>query len=481
MSRRWFGTDGVRGAAGEGPLTTPFLKRLGQALGEQAVAECGSGAEVPIARDTRESGPAILAALAEGLAAAGARPIDLGVVPTPGLPLAMRASGAARGVVVSASHNPWRDNGVKVFGPGGHKLDDQTERGLEARIEELGGEAAEDGSGAGAGVGHRVGPRGGPGPMTHGGVRWGLPPERRAGADDYVRAMLASFAGLDLSGLDLAVDCAHGAATVCAARVLTALGARVTEVAAAPDGRNINDGCGSTHLGLLSRVVREGGHALGLAFDGDADRVLLVDAGGRPCTGDAMLGLLGPWMDAAGRLPGRTVVATVMSNLGLERLLTARGLTLLRTAVGDRYVVAAMREGGFALGGEDSGHLVFAGDDDHPGDGLYTALMVLSALADTGTTVAQAIDAVPGVPQVLLNLPVAARPPLAELPELTARAAALERQHAGELRIVLRYSGTENLARVMVEGTDGQVVTDSSQELAALWERAIGAHGSVPE
>ncbi|RKY17739.1 MAG: phosphoglucosamine mutase [Planctomycetota bacterium] len=449
MSRIWFGTDGVRGPAGEGPLAAPFLRRLGRALGEQAGAE----SLVLLARDTRESGPAIAASLAAGLSASGARPLDLGVLPTPGLPLAMRARGAALGVVVSASHNPWRDNGVKVFGAGGHKLDDASEQALEARVDELGG-VADDGHSE-------------PDPTL----------TCEDGAAEYVEAISARFADLDLAGMDLAVDCAHGAATHTAVPVLRALGARVSALAIEPDGRNINADCGSTHLASVASAVVAGGHELGLAFDGDADRVLLVDAAGRACTGDAMLGLLGPWMASRGRLPDATVVATVMSNLGLERLLASHGLSLLRTPVGDRYVSAAMRRGGYGLGGEDSGHLLFGASEDHPGDGLFTALYVLTALLGTGCTVGDAIDAVPAVPQRLLNVQVAARPPLERLPAVTARVADLEAEHGADLRIVLRYSGTENLARVMVEGTEGQVVDRVTDELAALWVEQIEAAG----
>lgn len=442
MSRRWFGTDGVRGLADEGPLAPPFLRRLGQALGESA----GAG-PVLLARDTRESGPRITAALVEGLAAAGVEGVDLGVLPTPGLPMAMRAQGLTRGVVVSASHNPWRDNGVKVFGDGGHKLSDEVELALEARIAALGG-TEDDGLPA-------------PAPV----------PQGDDGAAGYVAALIARFADLDLGGLDLAVDCANGSASLTAVPVLTALGARVSAVACTPDGRNINDGCGSTHLGLLASTVCEGGHALGMAFDGDADRVLMVDGRGRPCTGDAMLGVLGPWLDGRGRLPGRTVVATIMSNLGLEQRLASAGLSMVRTPVGDRYVLAAMREGGFALGGEDSGHLLFGDENDHTGDGLDTGLRVLRALRDTGTTVGDAIDAIPAIPQVLVNVPVAAKPPIEALGDLNARVHALQEQHGGDLRLVLRYSGTESLARVMVEGVDSDVVHATADELAALWAR----------
>lgn len=452
MSRTWFGTDGVRGPAGEGALDAPFLRRLGQALGERA-SGAPAGAEVLIARDTRASGPAITHALAHGLLAGGADVVDLGVLPTPGLPMAMRARGAAYGLVVSASHNPWRDNGVKVFGPGGTKLTDDQEHALEARIAALGGADADD----------------------LGDLEQVASVEVRTldGASDYVAEMLDRFERVDLTGVSLAIDCAHGAASFTAERVLTGLGAEVTSFFAEPDGQNINDGCGSTHLGALAASVRDLDVLGGLAFDGDADRVLLVDARGREANGDHMLAFLGGWLASEGRLPDETVVATVMSNLGLERRLGEDGIRLLRTSVGDRYVHAAMHEGGYGLGGEASGHLLFGAEHDYTGDGLYTALRVLEGLRATGRDMASLIDAVPAVPQVLLNVPVATRPALDDLPAVTDCAARHEAEHGDALRIVLRYSGTEDLARVMVEGLDAAVVDAVAAELAALWPREI--------
>jgi len=438
---------------------------LGRALGEQVLEEAraagGAASAVLIARDTRESGPAITSALADGLRAAGVDTLDLGVLPTAGLPMAMRESGAPRGVVVSASHNPWDDNGVKLFGPGGHKLTDAQEHSLEARIEGLGGE------------------REGDVPAEFETPVPSAPPPERDGAADYIRAMLARFGDVELSGLRLAVDCAHGAAAHTAPFVLKQLGADVVALCCEPNGRNINRDCGSTHMTRVSERVAAGGFDLGMAFDGDADRVLFVDASGRLCTGDHMMGFLASWFAAEKQLPRDTLVTTVMSNLGLERMLAAQSVHMLRTAVGDRYVKQAMREGGYALGGEDSGHLLFGEEHDYTGDGLYTALRLLQGLTSTGRDLASVVDAVPRVPQRLLNVPVVARPPLTELAELSARVAALEAEHGDALRIVLRYSGTENLARVMVEGLDEGVVDRSTDELAELWAREILAHGSL--
>lgn len=459
MTRRWFGTDGIRGPAGKGPLAVPFLLRLGRALGEQILEEARDArpadAVVLIARDTRESGPAITSALSDGLMTAGVRAIDLGVLPTAGLPMAMRDRGAPRGVVVSASHNPWADNGVKLFGLGGHKLTDDQERALEARIEALGGE--DDGS---VPAEFETGNR--PAPATH-----------ADGAARYIEAMLERFGEVELGGLRLAVDCAHGAASMTAPFVLRELGAEIVAVCADPTGRNINADCGSTHMSRIAERVRGDRFDLGLSFDGDADRVLMVDAAGRVCSGDHMLGFLGTWFAAKDRLPERTVVATVMSNLGLERMLSANSVTLLRTGVGDRYVKQAMREGGYGLGGEDSGHLLFGEEHDSTGDGLYTALRVLQGLIDSGRDLASVVDAVPRVPQRLLNVVVEARPPVERLDRLQRRVAELEAEHGDSLRIVLRYSGTENLARVMVEGLVAEVVESSTDELAELWRQEI--------
>ncbi len=466
MSRRWFGTDGIRGKAGAEPLTPLFLRQLGCALGEVAAASSGL---VLLARDTRESGPAIAADLARGLIGAGARVIDLGVVPTAGLPLQVLEGGAALGVMVSASHNPWQDNGVKVFGGNGLKLEDAAEQALELRVAAL-LSSADDDVDAGADRASAAGTAG--------------PAESADGAVVYTATMERRFAGADLSTLSLAVDCAHGAASATAPPVLTALGARVTVLSDAPDGRNINAGCGSTHLGALAERMTGGGFDLGLAFDGDADRVLMVDAQGRTVTGDHVLAFLGPVLHAAGELPGDTVVGTVMSNLGLQRALAVDGLELLRTPVGDRHVLAAMMAEGLALGGEASGHIVFhedprtspalaPGRDVFIGDGLYTAVRVLSALVATGRSGVSLVDAVPSIPQVLLNVPVSARPPVQGLDALTAAVAAAESQHGDDLRIVLRYSGTEDLARVMVEGLDAAVVDATSAELARIWVEQI--------
>ena len=449
--RRWFGTDGVRGHAGQAPLLPGWLEALGRALGEHA----GAGGLVLIARDTRESGPEIVASVSGGLLEGGARVIDLGLMPTAGLPIAMRARAAAAGIVVSASHNPWTDNGLKVFGVGGLKLSDERESALEERIAALLARAPEGRGPAAASLRDL---------------------DRLDGAAEYSAWLLARFSRLELRGRRLLVDCANGAATACAPSVLARLGGRVTALFDRPDGRNINAGCGSTHLDPLIAGMAKGEHDLGMAFDGDADRVLFVDRGGRVGNGDHLLGFLAPVLARRGELPGGRVIATVMSNLGLERALAAAHLSLVRTPVGDRHVLAAMEQHGAGLGGEASGHILFreagsavSGIGPAIGDGLYTALRLLAALEETGADLAAVIDAVPHAPQVLLNVPVASRPPVESLPRLQARVSELGATHGADLRLVLRYSGTENLARVMVEGLDRQLVQDVAAELAQVW------------
>ncbi len=455
MSRRWFGTDGIRGPAWEGPLAPGFLRALGQALAQGAPG----GGEALIAQDTRESSAAMARLLACGLAQGGLRPVRLGVLPTGGLPPQIRAAGAALGLVVSASHNPWADNGVKVFGADGAKLADAEEAAVEARLSALAPQAAA--------------------PLP---AESDTPGERRDGAQAYLDWLLGRFAGVSLRGWKLAVDCAHGSASAVAPAALRRLGAQVTALHDAPDGRNINEGCGSTHVEALAAVVAEAAAAgrpfdAGLSFDGDADRVLLVDAAGRVCDGDHLLGLLGPLMAERDELPGRALVATVMSNLGLERHLARHGLSLRRCAVGDRYVLAALREQGLALGGEASGHVLIREGEHYVGDGPTTALAALSGLSASGRPVAALIDEAPRVPQRLVNVKVAAKPPLEALPRLTAAARQAQERHGAELRILLRYSGTENLARVMVEGVDAALVEALTEQLAALWADEVAAGG----
>lgn len=415
-----FGTDGIRGQWPAEPLSPAVVSALGRALREQV-----GDAPVAIARDTRESGAAVCRALLDGL---GGEVIDLGVLPTAGLSVALSDGIAAAGVMVTASHNPWRDNGVKVMGADGRKRSDEAESALSDRIRTLG----------------QVPPR---------------PVQRRdePGFERYIRHVLARLPkDFSLSGQRIALDAAHGAAWQTAPRVLRELGAEPVVLGCAPDGRNINEGVGALHPEALVRVVREQGCAAGIALDGDADRCVLVDEVGEVVDGDGLLLLLA-------RPPG--VVGTVMCNAALERALRARGLGLERAAVGDRFVAEGMQALGWPVGGEPSGHVLF--DDGLPtGDGLLTGLRALAG----GPLRAQLGGWRPD-PQVLVNVAVSRRVPLDTVPELTAAQARVLAE--GASRVLLRYSGTEARLRVMVEATDAAIAQRGAQVLVDCIRQTI--------
>ena len=408
MRRTLFGTDGVRGVAGE------FLTAdLALALARAAARHVGDAPQVLIVRDTRESGEMLEAAVAAGVAAAGGQALLGGVLPTPGVPLLIGRHGFDLGVVISASHNPYRDNGIKFFGADGFKLSDATEAEIERR---LGAEGAPS-----AAVG-RVGP-------LHGAL------------EDYGRALGERFAELDLRGRRIALDCANGATYRAAPEIFRRLGAEVDVLADRPDGRNINAGCGSTHLEPLIERVRAGGHDAGFAFDGDGDRVLAVDRTGAVVDGDELIAL------AALHRGEHGVAVTVMTNYGFHTAMAAAGIEVATTAVGDRYVLQELRERGWALGGEQSGHIIDMGFVPS-GDGIAAALLTLEALG--GGDLAER-GAMEKLPQILRNVRVASREVLADAPDFDA---AVQRESAalrGRGRVLVRPSGTEPLVRVMVE------------------------------
>jgi len=423
VSRKLFGTDGVRGVAGD--LLGP---ELAVALGRAAVAEVavhdGRRPQVLVVRDTRESGEMLEAALAAGVTAAGGDVLLGGVLPTPAAPLLLGRYGFDLGVVLSASHNPFQDNGIKFFGADGFKLSDATEAAIEARLE------------------------GEPGPSAAIGRVRAL----HGTAEDYLRELQSRFAGLDLAGLDVVLDCAHGATHRVAPEIFRRLGASVTVIGASPDGRNINAGCGSTHLDALVRAVVDGGHALGFAFDGDGDRVLAVDRTGGVVDGDELIALAALHLRAAGRLPGEGVAVTVMTNYGFHAAMRGAGIEVATTQVGDRYVLEALRDRGWALGGEQSGHIIDLGFVPS-GDGLASALLTLEALG--GADLADRA-AMRKLPQRLVNVPVADRDAAMRSPAL---ADAVEREGGaleGRGRVLVRPSGTEQLVRVMVEAPTGE-------------------------
>jgi len=436
MARRLFGTDGVRGVAGEF-LTAELSLALARAATRRAAAE---RPRVLVIRDTRESGEMLEAAVAAGVAAAGGEALLGGVLPTPGAPLLIGRYGFDLGVVLSASHNPYRDNGVKFFGADGFKLSDAVELEIEQSLESANGTAA---------VGR---------------VR-----TLQGALEDYLRALHERFAGLDLSGRRIALDCANGATHRAAPEIFRRLGADVDVLHDAPDGRNINAACGSTHVEELAAHVREHGHDAGFAFDGDGDRVLAVDRSGVVVDGDELIALAALHLRSAGRLPGGGVAVTVMTNYGFHTAMRAAGVAVATTPVGDRYVLEALRERGWALGGEQSGHIIEAGFVPS-GDGIAAALLTLESLA--GRDLADR-DAMEKLPQRLVNVRFADRAALtgavqAIAADVEAESAAL----AGRGRVLVRPSGTEPLVRVMVEAPTADEADAVSGRLVAAVEAA---------
>lgn len=435
-SRKLFGTDGIRGKAGEFPLDRKTVYVFGQALGRWARAHAeGPAAQVLIGMDTRESGPWLAAVLAGGLESEGAQPRFAGLITTPGVAYLTKTGPFAAGVMISASHNPYEDNGLKAFDHSGFKLPDETELDLEEQIF-----AGLEGGAAVREASLRQDP--------------GLDAQ-------YVSFLLSTFPHR-LDGRTIVVDCAHGAAAPLAGPMFESLGARVIPMGCSPDGRNINDGCGALHVeGLRERVIAERAH-VGFAFDGDADRCIAVSASGRIVDGDAMLLICSRYLKRQGRL-GDAVVATVMSNLGFEKALERDGIRLIRAAVGDRYVMEQMLATGAPVGGEQSGHVIFT-EYATTGDGLLTALRLLEAAE--GRDLDSLLADLEVYPQKLVNLAVREKKPLSELPAVAAVIAEAERDFNGRGRVLVRYSGTEAKIRVMVEGADAARVEHWTARIA---------------
>ena len=452
-ARHLFGTDGIRGVANVEPLTPETVLALGRALARafgSANPSSGQRPRVVIGRDTRLSGGMLEAALTAGLSAAGIDVCLAGVLPTPAIALLTRTLPADAGVVVSASHNLFADNGLKVFDATGFKLPDAVEQTIEQRLHNPEAVAAVTGAAVG-----------------------GVAAVDRA-AERYVEHLCRVMpAGVRLDGLRVVIDCAHGAAHRVGPEVFRALGADVTALGVAPDGRNINAGCGATHPQPLQEAVRAAQAHLGVALDGDADRLILVDESGTVVDGDEALAIFAVDMTARGALKGDTVVATVMSNLGLEVALRERGVRLARTAVGDRYVVEAMRRGGFNLGGEQSGHLVLL-DHSTTGDGLLAALALAALLVTRQRPLSDMKRVMTKLPQVLRNVRVARRADLEGIPAVRRCLDAVRGALHDRGRVLVRYSGTEPLVRVMVEGEDAAGVARYAEEIAAAIELAVG-------
>lgn len=449
MSSVLFGTDGVRGVPGTPPLDGDTIASLGAALTD----ELGGAPRIACGRDTRDTGVWVQQRFADGVRARGGAPIDVGVVPTPGVALIASRRGFDAGVAISASHNPYPDNGIKILGSSGAKASADLERNIEARV-------------AGIRAASRVPPVSG---LSH---------ERADLLDTYVDHLLGVVGDVRVAGLSVAIDCAHGATSGIASRVLRRLGVSVIELHAAPDGRNINETCGSTHPQALQAAVVEHGCRLGFAFDGDGDRVVLVDGRGGIVDGDGVLFVVARHLHRAGRLAGGGVVATVMSNFGLDAALADAGIRLHRCPVGDAQVLAEMERRGVCLGGEQSGHIIFS-DLLPTGDGLGTALSVLRMVAESGCELADLVAGLRIYPQVLLNVRVARKPNLDELPAIQGAIRAAEARLGGAGRVLVRYSGTEAVLRVMIEGPDRDVVRRLAESVAACARHEL-ARESAP-
>ena len=447
MPERLFGTDGVRGTAGAFPLDGRTIRRVGAAL----VRGLPGGAQAPrilVGRDTRESGPWIERELAHGAASAGASLTSAGVISTPAVAFLTRTEGFDIGIVISASHNPYQDNGIKVFSGAGEKFTEALEAKVEAIVadetwEVPAGETAAPNAGD---LSARY--------LAHVGLA--LPDRERLGR------------------LRVGVDCANGATALLAPRFLRDLGFEVTAIGCEPDGRNINRGCGSTHPQGLARLVTDARLQVGIAFDGDGDRAIFIDERGQIVDGDAVMLICAKHLKSVGRLRGGTVAATVMSNIGLEIALRDAGIGLLRCPVGDKYVMEEMLKRDLAIGGEQSGHVIFS-DFLFTGDGLITAMNVLQVMAATGRTLADLASELQTFPQVLLNVRVARREDLQAVPEIASAIRRVEGLLADEGRLLVRYSGTEPVLRIMLEGRDQDDIRTWAEEIAKTVRTCLGA------
>jgi phosphoglucosamine mutase len=450
-ANRLFGTDGVRGVANAEPITSETAMRLGRALAHVYKNPRGRHRRILIGKDTRLSGYMLETAMAYGICSMGVDVWLVGPLPTPGIAFLTRSMRADAGVVISASHNPFQDNGIKFFSREGFKLEDETERRIEELVFDSAAITSFRASGADIGKAARI--------------------------DDAIGRYLVFLKScvpraLSFENLKVAIDCANGAAYKVGPDVLEELGADVIPFAVEPDGININAGCGAVHPEKLRETVMRTGAHVGIALDGDGDRAMIVDERGELFDGDDVMALLGLRMAAEGRLKANTVVATVMSNFGLERALAQAGVKLVRTEVGDPAVVREMRANSYNLGGEQSGHVIFM-DHSTTGDGLITALMVLTIMAETGRPLSD-LRAMRRVPQVLENVRVRERMPLNAMPEVASLIAGAELKLNGTGRLLVRYSGTEMLARVMVEGEDEVTIGTIAHEIGGAIRKQAG-------
>ena len=455
MARQLFGTDGIRGVAGHYPLDEPTVFAIGRALGHW-LRSAAEHKRAVIGQDTRQSSEWIASAVAAGLLAAGVEVKSAGVITTPGVAFLARNDAFGAGIVISASHNPWMDNGIKVFSGDGFKLPDDVEHQIEAEIfQQLGSKASANADTA---------------------VLFRSLPGSTELHQDYVRWLARQVADTSLKSLRVLVDCANGAASAVAPDVFRACGLQAKFLHQAPDGRNINHDCGALHPETVARAIaaEKGRYDLGITFDGDADRALFSDAAGRVVNGDAVLLLAGRDMQTRGALNGSLVVATTMSNMGLELALRRSGISMLRAPVGDKYVLEEMLKHGSTLGGEQSGHVIFRDGDATTGDGLLTALRVLQVMARTGKPLADLVGDLKVFPQVIKNVRVRDKKPLLEIPQVAAAIVAAEKELNGNGRVVVRYSGTEALARVMVEADDQARMQRLADSIVSAIQQTLG-------
>jgi phosphoglucosamine mutase len=445
--RKLFGTDGIRAVAGEAPLD----KRTVYAVGVALATKLGAGARVVMGMDTRESGPWIAAMLAAGLQAGGAAVEFGGVLTTPAVAFLARRHGFSAGVVISASHNPWQDNGIKIFGGDGYKLPDAVELGIEAEIERVlqGLRIREQGLGE------------------------ALPPVNEGFRREYVQFLLEAVPGISLDNRSVVIDCANGAASVIAPQLFAELQGTVEVTHASPNGRNINEQCGALHPEIVAAEVKQLGASMGFTFDGDADRALFADEHGNVVNGDAVMLACARDLQARGELAGDLVVATTMSNMGFEAALARSGIRMLRAPVGDKYVLEEMRNSGASLGGEQSGHILFPAKAT-TGDGLLTALLVLDVVHRSGKTLGELIADLKNYPQVILNVKVREKVPMETMPAVMAAIGAAETALQGTGRVVIRYSGTEALARVMIEAESEVAMREHAEAIAGALRVEIG-------
>jgi phosphoglucosamine mutase len=446
--KKLFGTDGIRGVAGRPPLDAPTIYAIGLALAHTLAATTPSP-RILLGMDTRQSSDWIAATLTAGLTRGGASVESAGVITTPAVAFLTHTHRFAAGIVISASHNPWQDNGIKLFGPDGYKLPDSVELAIEEEIfRQLAGLTTAP--------------------------QQSVPPEvNEADRAEYVGFLLASVPGLSLDGRRIVIDCANGAASSVAPQLFADLGGEVVITHASPDGRNINEACGALHPEVVAAQVKHHHASMGITFDGDADRALFADENGCVVNGDAVLLLAGRDLQARGLLTNSTVVATTMSNMGLEAALRRSGIQMLRAAVGDKYVLEQMIATGAALGGEQSGHIIFSGRST-TGDGLLTALLLLDIVHRSGKSLAELVADLKVFPQVIVNVKVREKKPLEGIPTVAAAIRAAESDLADSGRVVIRYSGTEALARVMIEAESEPMMRHHADTIAAAIRTELG-------